>query len=291
MLTNGAQKTFTFLNNLTSEHTDASGEVRKAAMPLTAFRGAKGFMIIHRRRYGLLLGSYQLDDGFLTVKRLTADGKETLSPPLFYRRRVFGIGPALGYLRGGTCLALLNDEAVQSQIKSDTSLQIKGRFLVDMNGSHIREIQLDSNLMEENVIQDSHGGMVAQYFRLKALLAEITINISMHGLIKNVNSMLYGDVTPEEVLTGNVPGRASWKDGWCSELSRVRDMIADFTRQASLQRSASRSMGRGSRYSSFSNVDHVEQEEEYGDHTSSRENVQEVYHNELETISSGVEMV
>ena len=237
---------------------DAAGVVQKAAMPITAFRGAKGFVFTHRRKYGFLFGSYQIDVGFITAKVVNEDGEITWSPPLFRQRRVFGIGPALGYLRGGTCLALLNDEAVLSQTQPEVSAQLRGRFLVDMNGSRIREIQLDSKLIEENVVKTKSGGLLAQYFRLRAMLVELSISVGRGSLMKKKNTDLYGDVSPEDVIAGKIPSRRGWKDGWCSELSKIKALLEDFTRRAMAQKPLGRIPSRTVRDTSASNLEQME---------------------------------
>ena len=160
-----------FLTNLTTDVTLPDGTVLKAAMPVSAFRNIKGLAVSIRRKWGAL-GTYTQEVAFITRKLDTPDGSLAWSPPFFFVGRLFGVGITLGSMRSGNAYALLNDEAFASFSHPHASFSINADFLVDMNGSKIRRITMDSTSQSACVNTDARGGMMAKYFRLSALMVD-----------------------------------------------------------------------------------------------------------------------
>ena len=173
-LLKGSAKTMTFLTNLTSQQLDHGKVVRKPAMPLSAFRGVKGLAFCFRRKWGCIF-SFQHEFGFVTAKITAPDGSISWSAPYFVEGRVFGAGLTLGHLESGVCLALMNDEALAGATRPRSVFGLKAQFLVDMDGASIREAEFDSTSLIDNVITDSRGGMVANYFRMKAMMVDFCL--------------------------------------------------------------------------------------------------------------------
>jgi len=143
------------------------------------------------------------------------------SAPYFLRGRGFSIGLTLGRLQTGYCLALLNEEAVERSLKRDVKVGAQFRFFVDMDGAYIRPVRIDSTNETDNVIDDGHGGLIAKYFRLEAMMVDVTLNWARILPYKKFNDDVYGsDVTQEDVLGGEMEGPAEF-DGVIDLLNRL----------------------------------------------------------------------
>lgn len=198
-------KIITFLNNLTMEQTSGKTK-KKAAMPYSAFAKPKALAFFFRRSYGFLLAGGQTEIGFITKKINDQEsGEARWSAPYFMKGYGLSIGFTLGKLQSGLCLALMNDEALEHSLQSNIKFGSKFRFLIDMDGAYIRPVMLDSTAMEDNVIQDGNGGLIAKYFRMQAMLAELTLDWSRVVPDKFLNKSVYGsELTGEEILGGDV---------------------------------------------------------------------------------------
>lgn len=198
-------KIITFLNNLTMEQTSGKTK-RKAAMPYSAFAKPKALAFFFRRSYGFLLAGAQNEIGFITRKITDKDtGVIRWSAPYFMKGHGLSIGFTLGKLQSGLCLALMNDQALEHSLQSNIKFGSKCRFLIDMDGAYIRPVMLDSTAMEDNVIEDGHGGLMAKYFRLHAMMADITLDWARVVPYTSLNRSIYGpDVTGEEILGGEI---------------------------------------------------------------------------------------
>lgn len=197
-----ASRAITFLTNLTTEIPLPGNRVKKAAMPMSAFRGAKALAFVFRRKYGFL-GSYQREIGFILKKIVNNDGTITWGPPLFIQSRAFGFGATVGYFRGGFCTAILDDVALEFCMKNRILFTARGTFLVDMNGAQVRHVQLDSSAVEDNVTSDARMGTRANYFRAEAMLVDFSVNIGRMSKWKSNNTELYGsNVSADDILSG-----------------------------------------------------------------------------------------
>lgn len=195
----------TFLNNLTMEQT--SGKMKKkAAMPYSAFAKPKALAFFFRKSYGFLLAGGQAEIGFITKKVMDQEtGEARWSAPYFMKGHGLSIGFTLGKLQSGLCLALMNDEALEHSLQSNIKFGSKFRFLVDMDGAYIRPVMLDSTALEDNVIEDGNGGLIAKYFRMQAMTADMTLDLSRVVPYRSLNRSIYGpDLTGEEILGGAV---------------------------------------------------------------------------------------
>lgn len=168
-------RTINFLSTLTSQQPgEAAGPVRNAAMPISAFKGVKGLAFIFRKKWGCIC-SYQRQVGFVTTKIVGADGTITWSPPLFVNGRLFGLGIIIGRQRSGMCLALLNDQAVQTALKGQKLFKLNADFLVDMDGAYLRATNIDSTSADDNVVTDASGNMLARYYRTNAMMIDFSM--------------------------------------------------------------------------------------------------------------------
>lgn len=199
-----AAKAITFFNNLTSEQPLPGNRIKKAAMPITAFKGAKALVFSFRKKYGFL-GSYQKEMGFITKKYTKPDGTVAWSPPIFLKSFAVGLGVTIGYFKAGYCTAILDDTALEYSLKSHVLTTLRGVFMVDMNGANVRPIQMDSASVDDNVSVGKLFGQRANYFRADAMLLDWSINISRTTLWDMWNESLYGDAPIRDVLDGKVP--------------------------------------------------------------------------------------
>lgn len=198
-------KIITFLNNLTMEQTSGNSK-KKAAMPYSAFAKPKALAFFFRKSYGFLLVGGQSEIGFITRKIVNQEtGQIRWSAPYFMKGHGVSIGFTLGKLQSGLCLALMNDQALDHSLQSNIKFGSKFRFLIDMDGAYIRPVMLDSTAMEDNVIEDGHGGLIAKYFRMQAMMADMTLDWSRVVPHKFFNKSVYGSgLTGEEILSGDV---------------------------------------------------------------------------------------
>jgi lipid-binding SYLF domain-containing protein len=199
-----AARAITFLNNLTSEQHLSGNRVRKAAMPLTAFKGAKALVFSFRKKYGFL-ASFQKEVGFITKKYTKPDGTTAWSPPVFLKSFAGGFGITIGYYSAGYCTAILDDTALEYSLKSHILTTLRGVFLIDMNGANVRPIQMDSAAVDDNVSVGKTFGQRANYFRADAMLLDWSLNLSRTTLRNKWNKALYGNVPVRDVLDGKVP--------------------------------------------------------------------------------------
>lgn len=199
-----AGRSITFLTNLTTEVPLPGNKVKKAAMPLSAFRGAKALAFVFRTKYGFL-GSYQKEVAFVTRKIVHPNGTVSWSAPLFLRSHSLGLGVTLGYFRGGFCTAILDDTALKFCLNNRLITTARGTFLIDMNGARVRGVSLDSASLDNNVSSSAVQGTRANYFRAEAMLMDFSLNFGYFRKITALNEALYGKATPEEVLSGAVP--------------------------------------------------------------------------------------
>jgi hypothetical protein len=199
-----AAKAITFLNNLTSEQQLSGNRVKKAAMPLTAFKGAKALVFSFRRKVGFL-ASFQREMGFITKKYTRPDGTIAWSPPIFLKSFAFGLGITIGYYKAGYCTAILDDTALEYSLKSHLLTTMRGVFMIDMNGANIRPIQMDSAFVDDNVTVDTKSGQRANYFRADAMLLDWSLNMNRTTMWDTWNKALYGNVPIRDVLDGKVP--------------------------------------------------------------------------------------
>jgi hypothetical protein len=168
--------TIRFLNNLTTDERRPDGAVaHKAAMPLTAFQNVKALAVCLRRKWGAL-GSFTTEVAFITRKLVGPDGEVRWSAPYFMRASQVGLGLSLGWLQSGHCYALLNEQAVEAFSHPRSTFNVVGGFLVDMNGSRLRPLELDSSWSDMAVSTDAHGGTMAKYFRMKAMMVDLSLN-------------------------------------------------------------------------------------------------------------------
>lgn len=226
-LLKGAAQAFTFLNNLTTEQRLPGNRVKKAAMPLTAFKGAKALVFSFRRKYGFL-ASFQQEMGFITKKYTRSDGTISWSPPIFLKSFAVGLGVTIGYYKGGYCTAILDDTALEYSLKPHLLTTVRGVFMVDMNGANIRPIKMDSAAVDDNVSVGTTSGQRANYFRADAMLIDWSLNINRTTMWNERNTALYGEVPVRDVLDGKVP---------CpSEFSTIVDVLKRQTSAAMAQR-------------------------------------------------------
>lgn len=195
----------TFLNNLTMEQTSGKNK-KKAAMPYSAFARPKALAFFFRRSYGFLLAGMQSEIGFITKKIVDQEtGEVRWSAPYFMKGHGVSVGFTLGKLQSGLCLALMNDEALDNSLQSNIKFGAKFRFLVDMDGAYIRPVMLDSTAMEDNVIEDGHGGLIAKYFRMQAMMVDVTLDWARIVPFKYLNNIVYGkEMTEDDILCGQV---------------------------------------------------------------------------------------
>lgn len=100
----------------------------------------------------------------------------------------------------------MNEEAIQNLLSSRIKPKFGAEFLVDMNGAAIRKTHIDSSWSDDNVVSDGRGGLLAKYFRLEAMLVDLSIRLGKLGLYTKMNKGIYGDkVTPDDVLSGRIP--------------------------------------------------------------------------------------
>ena len=199
-------KVITFLNNLTMEQ--KVGKVtQKAAMPHSAFARPTALAFIFRRKYGFVGVSMQTDIGFITKKIVNeATGEISWSAPFFIKGRGFGVGLTVGKLQSGLCLALMNEPALDHSLQKEIKFGAQVQFLVDMDGAYLRSVRLDSTGMADNVIEDGHGGLIAKYFRMEAMLVDFSLEWTRSKPNKFLNSLIYGEeCTCEEILGGSIP--------------------------------------------------------------------------------------
>lgn len=215
-----AGRTITFLTNLTTEVPLPGNRVKKAAMPMSAFRGAKALAFVFRTKYGFL-GSYQQEVAFVTRKIVAANGALTWSAPLFLRSHSVGLGVTLGYFRGGFCTAILDDKALEYCLTNRYIPTARGTFLIDMNGAKVRGVTLDSAALDNNVTSSAVQGTRANYFRAEAMLMDFSLNMGRFKKYTTMNELVYGAATPEEVLGGGVPCPA--------EFLTVMDVLKRYT--------------------------------------------------------------
>lgn len=199
-----AAKAITFLNNLISEQHLPGNRVKKAAMPLTAFKGAKALVFSFRKKYGFL-ASYQREVGFITKKYTKPDGTVAWSPPIFLKSFAVGLGITIGYYRAGYCTAILDDVALEYSLKPHLLTTLRGVFMVDMNGANIRPIQMDSAAVDDNVSVGTISGQRANYFRAIAMLIDWSINVNHTTMWDALNKALYGNMSVRDVLDGKAP--------------------------------------------------------------------------------------
>jgi hypothetical protein len=199
-----AAKTISILNKLTSEEVLPGNRVKKAAMPITAFKGAKALVFSFRRKYGFL-GSSQKELGFITKKYTSSDGTIAWSPPIFLNSFAVGLGITVGYYKAGYCTAILDDTALEYSLKSHILTTLRGVFMIDMNGAKVRPVQMDSASVDDNVSGTRLSGQRANYFQADAMLLDWSINISRTTLCDTWNNALYGEVPIRDVLDGKVP--------------------------------------------------------------------------------------
>ncbi len=205
LLLRWSTKIITFLNNLTMEQTTGKTK-KKAAMPYSAFAKPKALAFFFRKSYGFLLAGGQSEIGFITKKIVDQEtGQTRWSAPYFMKGHGVSLGFTLGKLQSGLCLALMNDEALEHSLQSNIKFGSKFRFLIDMDGAYIRPVMLDSTALEDNVIQDGHGGLIAKYFRMHAMMADITLDWARVVPHTFLNKSVYGSkLTGEEILSGDV---------------------------------------------------------------------------------------
>lgn len=213
-----------FLNNLTQDPSGQmgqSGQPRKVAMPISAFAKPKALAFVFRKSYGIGIGGVLNEVGFITRKLVHPDGHISWSPPYFLTGRGYSVGLSIGRLTTGYCLALLNEEAVQRCLTRKVKFGAQFRFFVDMDGAYVRPVRIDSTNETDNVIDDGQGGLIAKYFRLEAMMVDLTFNWARNIPFRKLNEAVYGpDVAQDEVLGGTVPGPPEF-DGVLDLLSRL----------------------------------------------------------------------
>ena len=204
-----------FLNNLTQDpngQMTVAGQPKKAAMPISAFAKPKALAFVFRKSYGFLGVGVLNEVGFITKKLVHPDGRVSWSAPYFLCGRGYSVGLTLGRLQTGYCLALLNDEAVDRCLARDLKFGASLKFFVDMDGAYIRPVRIDSTNETDNVLDDGHGGLMAKYFRLEAMMVDCTFNWARTYPFRRLNDSVYGTVVSEdEVLGGTLAGPAEFE--------------------------------------------------------------------------------
>lgn len=201
-------RVITFLNNLTLDPTGQvtlTGQPKQAAMPISAFAKPKALAFVFRKSYGFLGVGVLTEIGFITKKLVHPDGSMSWSAPYFLRSRGYSVGLTIGRLQSGYCLALLNDEAVDRILASEVKFGANFRFFVDMDGAYVRPVRIDSTNETDNVIEDGHGGMIAKYFRLDAMMIDVTFTWAKNFSYQRLNDAVYGaEMSADEVMGGTV---------------------------------------------------------------------------------------
>lgn len=215
-----SRRIITFLNNLAPEELGSGVVQERAAMPHQAFYRAKALEFVFRKKFGVLL-SYQTEYGFLTRKIVHEDGSISWSAPIFTKGRSLGVGFTIGRQSSGMCLALMNDEAVHNALKARGRVAFKGQFLIDMDGTYIRPIRLDSRCQADNVIVDADGGMLAKYFRMEALMIDFSLEFVRVRLSSKKNKRIYGDIFEIETALDGTLAPPSELNGVFDYLNRL----------------------------------------------------------------------
>lgn len=140
------------------------------------FSTLKGIAIKYKSKYGALL-TRTTERGFV-IRKLTGPGGEIRwSAPVFLQGSAMGAGLSGGYRKSRTCIALANDQAVQSALRSQSEFGPCVHFLLDMNGTRIKRAHFDSSdqASQTAVSQDRHGGMTAKYYQVDAAMVDISV--------------------------------------------------------------------------------------------------------------------
>ncbi len=204
-----------FLNNLTLDPTGQvthTGQPKKVAMPISAFAKPKALAFVFRKAYGFLGVGVLTEIGFITKKLVHPDGSVSWSAPYFLRSRGYSVGLTIGRLQSGYCLALLNDEAVERILAPEVKFGANFRFFVDMDGAYVRPVRIDSTNETDNVLEDGHGGLIAKYFRLEAMMIDVTFTWAKNFSYRRLNDAVYGaEVSEDEVMGGTVSPPAEFE--------------------------------------------------------------------------------
>uniref|UniRef100_A0A1D1ZPZ5 Ysc84 actin-binding domain-containing protein n=1 Tax=Auxenochlorella protothecoides TaxID=3075 RepID=A0A1D1ZPZ5_AUXPR len=207
-----ANKAVLFLQQLTTIQQTGEG-LKVPTMPKSAVVSAEGIAIKYKSKYGALL-TRTTERGFV-IRKLTGPGGEIRwSAPVFLQGSAMGAGLSGGYRKSRTCIALANDQAVQSALRSQSEFGPCVHFLLDMNGTRIKRAHFDSSdqASQTAVSQDRHGGMTAKYYQVDAAMVDISVEGGSTYVDKDFNAAVYGQgVTAEGILSGEVPPPAEFQ--------------------------------------------------------------------------------
>lgn len=200
----GAQFFTGFLEQLCYQEQVAPNRYKPPAMPKSAIVSAEGIKFVIRKKLGFGFFSFAKEKGIVLKKQHHLDGSVTWSGPVFTKGFIFSIGFTFGWSVAVFCHALMNDQAICSQVETHHPWGLYLQGLLDMNGSSIRKVTTSSAGKDIILEKLPGGGMYATYYIIEAFLVEACLRFGFESLCDKTNLGLYGsDFTSEKVLSGN----------------------------------------------------------------------------------------
>lgn len=164
----------------------------------------QGIAVLTRNKYGAFF-TVENEHGFLIKKISGPRGSVRWSAPVFLRGSFMGAGFTGGYTKYRTCVALANEQAVESALRGRSSFGPSVHFLLDMNGTRIRRARFDSNDVGTAYEEDKYGGKTANYYQVEAAMVDVSIHGGGSTVDKDFNAAVYGrETTVEEILSGSI---------------------------------------------------------------------------------------
>lgn len=165
----------------------------------------QGIAVLTRNKYGALV-TVENEYGFLIRKLAGPRGEIRWSAPVFLRGHFMGAGFSGGYQKYRTCVALANEQAVESALRGRSAFGPSVHFLLDMNGTRIRRARFDSNDVGTAYEEDRYGGKTANYYQVEAAMVDVSIHGGGASVDKDFNAAVYGrETSVDEILSSAAP--------------------------------------------------------------------------------------
>ena len=166
---------------------------------------SQGIAVLTRNKYGALV-TVENEYGFLIRKLAGPRNEIRWSAPVFLRGHFMGAGFSGGYQKYRTCVALANEQAVESALRGRSAFGPSVHFLLDMNGTRIRRARFDSNDVGTAYEEDRYGGKTANYYQVEAAMVDVSIHGGGASVDKDFNAAVYGrETSVDEILSSAAP--------------------------------------------------------------------------------------